>query len=147
MLDKTSTATLAAADLAVSQAQDAARNKFATSHVNAAHARLIEAVIRNLPPAFDLHPTSEQFVDAKDFLGNIAAAFDNLIYDVMAEANINSPTRISTMDRITIVSDALHDADVFADLNIAADDLREAEAGRSDYAEHNTHHHTLSGVE
>ena len=107
----------------IAQAQEAARNKFATSHVNAAHARLIEALINNPPPAFDISGKAADFEAAHDFLTTVAAACDDLVQQVMAEAKANARTTFTP--HIAVVSDALNDCDALSELTNEAEYLRE----------------------
>lgn len=126
----------------IAQAQEAARNKHACSHVNAAHAAMIAFLINNPPPAFDHSPTADQFGNAKDYLSAAASAFGEVVYQVMREASFNSHEVNDHSP--TLITDALSDDCIFADLDEAADDL--SEEGRSDYAEHNTLHRAAQGV-
>ena len=47
----------------IAAACDEARNKFAASHVNAAHGKLIETAIRHEPVTFGVFPTPSAFED------------------------------------------------------------------------------------
>src|SRR6185312_5617466 len=120
MIDKT--------ELAISAAQDASRNKHADALLNAAHARLIEATVKNPPPAFALFPTADEFENAKDYLIALASALDDVAYQVASEANGNASFNINTKDRIAIFSNALHDSDLLSDLAEAGERLREEAA-------------------
>ena len=112
-------------ELAISAAQDAARNKYASDHVNAAHARLIETVVKNQPVAFTMFPTPDNFEDARDYLIALAHAFDDIAYQVASEANSNATMHVSYRDRASIFSNALSDSGLLSDLNEAAEQLRE----------------------
>jgi hypothetical protein len=112
-----------ALDLLVTKAQDAARNKYAASHVNAAHGALVETAIRNEPPAFAMFPPPSSFEDTRQYLERLARAFDEVAYQVAREANANAPTQIATP--LTIFSDALHDSDLLGELSNAAETMRE----------------------
>lgn len=127
----------------IAQAQEAARNKQACSHVNAAHAAMIAFLINNPPPAFDMFPTADQFGNAKDYLNGLATAMDEVVYQVMQEAKANTSTAMCKPDP-SIVTLAFEDASVFADLSNAADEL--SDEGRSDYDQHSTLNHAQQGI-
>lgn len=112
-----------ALDLLIAQATDAARNRYATAHVNQAHAALVETAIRNEPPAFALFPPPSSFEDARQYLEKLARAFDEIAYQVAREAADNAPTQIEA--RLSIFSDALHDSDLLGELSNAAETMRE----------------------
>ena len=113
------------AELAISAAQDAARNKYATAHANAAHARLIEAAVKNPPVAFSMFPTPDNFEDAREYLSALASAFDDVAANVASEASSNATIHVSYRDRVAIFTNALIDSGLLGDLNAAAEGLRE----------------------
>lgn len=103
------------------------QNKFASSHVNAAYARLIQTLADQETPAFSMFPTADQFENAESFLKDIAHAVDELFYAVAVDASSNAQTVISCKDRIALVSDALDNSDLLADLRNEAEERREDE--------------------
>lgn len=110
----------------VAQAHDLTRNPNADTCVNTAHIRMIEALLRNKPPAFSASPAPEDFENARDYLAELARALDDIVYAVVRESAANSsPTRISFSDRHTVVTDALQDADIPAELSAEAEAVRE----------------------
>ena len=113
------------AEQAIAHAQEAGRCRFASAHANAAHARLIEAAVKNPPVAFTLFPTPDNFEDARDYLIALAHAFDDIAYQVASEANSNATMHVSYRDRASIFSNALSDSGLLSDLNEAAEQLRE----------------------
>ena len=128
----------------IAQAQEAARNKRACSHVNAAHAAMIAFLINNPPPAFSINPDASDMYAASEYLAGLARAADEIVYQVTREASFNS-SKIGHVSSV-LITDTLNDADVFAYLSLAADELNEDVPGRSDYAEHSTLHRAAQGV-
>lgn len=112
-------------ELLITFAQEISRNKYASSHVNAAHARSIETHIKNPPPAFSLFPTPDQFEDAIQYLEALAHAFDEIAYAVAVDASGNSTIPFSTKDRVSIFSGALSESGLLSDLEEAGERLRE----------------------
>lgn len=110
-------------DLTISQACEAAKNKYADAHVNAAHGNAIETLIRNQPPAFEMFPSPDSFEEAADYLKALASAFDEIVRQVAQEANANAPNKIDVP--VSLFSDALHDSSLLGDLADAAERLRE----------------------
>ena len=112
-------------ELLIANATDAARNPYADTFVNAAVGNLIEALIKNQPPAFEyqLHPVVGSFDEAASYLKKLAYAFDLVVEKISREAGLIAPTTIS--ERSSIFSDALHDSDLLAELDDAAERVRE----------------------
>lgn len=101
-------------------------NKHASDYINAAYLRLKAAVDAMEPPAFSLFPTSGQFEDAaKHLKDKWVSAVDDYIHALAREANSNARSNINTKDRIALLSNALHDSDLAADLESEAYALSE----------------------
>lgn len=101
-------------------------NKYADPTLNTAYARLLAAVSEAEPPAFTIYPSADQFECARKHSEDLAAAFDQYMAALIADADRNTSVPFAKR-RHTIFSDALHDSDVPADLTRAAEDLRETE--------------------
>ena len=114
-----------ALELVVANATDAARNPYADTFVNAADGNLIEALIKNKPPAFEyqFHPVVGSFDEAASYLKKLAYAFDLVVEKISREAGLSAPTTIS--EHSSIFSDALHDSGLLAELDDAAERVRE----------------------
>ena len=102
-----------------------AANKFASAYLNGAYQRMLAAVQKCEPVAFDLEPTSEQFQLAADELRNLAVGIDDFVHALAREASSNALTHISTNDRLSVFTDALHDCGLLGELEAEADDLRQ----------------------
>ena len=100
----------------IAAATDAARNPYASSHINAAHARLIEVLIKNPPPAFPLFSSPDNLEEANEYLWKIVHALDEVVENITGEADLRG-------DYSTIFADALHDNG--PDFNGTAADRRE----------------------
>lgn len=116
-----------ATELAIAPALKAAHNEFAASHVNAACANLIAAVVKHGAPAFGMHPAPDEYDNAAETLRALARAFDDIIYSVAVEAADNARTKINRLEYLSIASDALNDSGLLSDLADEAEDLRETE--------------------
>ena len=104
-------------------------NRHASGYLNDAYQRMLASVQKCEPVAFDLEPTSEQFQLAADELRNLAVGIDDFIHALAREASNNALTHISTDDRLSVVTDALHDCGLIGELEAEAYDLsQETEA-------------------
>lgn len=106
-------------------------NKYACPHVNAAYERALAAFQDMEPPAFGLHPTSDQFEYAAELFDLQSkrsawlTAMDEYIHAVAVDANANARSNINTSDRKSIFSDAVHDSGIVGELNYEAYALSE----------------------
>jgi hypothetical protein len=99
------------------------------------------------PPAFSMYPSADEFQNAAELCkSKVVNAIDDFFFALANEANGVAQTFISYSDRTTLLSTALHDSGLIADLEEEAESLSEESEGRSDYAEHNTMHRTAQGV-
>lgn len=104
-------------DLTIANATDAARNPHASAHMNAAHARLLAALIEHPPIAMTGHGGSlvhHAHQDARKYLERLASLFDDVIENVASEAELQG-----SYDNICSV--ALHDSDLPGDLTEAGE--------------------------
>lgn len=110
------------------------RNKFACPHVNAAYERALAAFQELEPPSFGMFPTADDFQNAAELFDLQSkrsawiTAMDEFIHAIAAEANANARSNISTNDRMSIFSNAVHDSGLAGDLSEEAYALSEEAA-------------------
>jgi hypothetical protein len=113
-------------ELAIAHAANAAHNKFAADHVNAAAARLIATIIEHGTPAFSpANPQPDEYDNAAETLRAVLRAVDDWAYAIAIDAADNARTSIEPRDYLSAASEAL--SGLIADLQQEADDLREVE--------------------
>lgn len=102
-------------------------NKYATAYINDAYSRMLAALLATSPPAFNLYPQPEDFEAALDHAKSVASAMDEYFHSLAQECAANSNSTFSTTRETALVSSALHDADLFGEIESAADAVTEAE--------------------
>lgn len=106
-----------ALEATIASACDAARNPHASSHMNAAVARLIDFLIRNKPPAFPIAFTPPECLEeADEYLKSLARLSGEIVENIASEADVSG-----SFD--SIFTDALHDNG--PELHAHADRIRE----------------------
>ena len=102
-------------------------NPHASAYLNSAYQRMLAQISDAQVPAFTIYPQADQFEYAKEQAEKIASALDEYFYALAVEANSHAQNIISTRDRISLVSDAIHDSSLLSDLQEAAERIREDE--------------------
>jgi len=122
-------------------------NRHASAYLNGAYQRMLAAIQEMEPPSFDLCPTAEQFEEAAAHVrGRWVSAIDDYLHALAHEASCNSRSHINTTDRQSLLSDALHDDALAAELEREAYDLSKETECSSDREQHSTHYYALSGA-
>lgn len=111
------------------------------SYLTDAHSRMI-ADLAALRPA-RITGDADDFREQQEHINAVAAVMDAYFHAVAIDGAQDSH-EINSAEFVTVVSDAVHDTALTGSFGDAAEAIEAELSPRSDYAEHNTHHHALS---